>query len=84
MVVAGRASGVKMVGMMEVGAPISLDGWHQAGLLVHLPLLSSLCTIKLIRWSAKIQLLGITLWATPHAYVNRMWGTQPERSITLC
>ena len=24
----GRASGVKMVGMVEVGAPISLDGWQ--------------------------------------------------------
>ena len=27
-VVLGRASGVKMVEMVEVGAPISLDGWQ--------------------------------------------------------
>jgi len=26
--VPGRASGVKMVGMAEMGAPISLDGWQ--------------------------------------------------------
>ena len=24
----GRASGIKMVGMAEMGAPISLDGWQ--------------------------------------------------------
>jgi len=26
--VPGRASGVKMVGMAEMGAPVSLDGWQ--------------------------------------------------------
>ena len=37
----GRSSGTKMVGMVEVGAPIIRIGWNAAGLLVCLFLLSS-------------------------------------------
>ena len=49
-VVAGRASSIKMVGMAEKGAPISLNG-----VAIHpdcwcLPVLSSFCTRKFRRW----------------------------------
>jgi len=48
--VAGRASGIKMVGMMEVGAPISLDGVALSRIVGA----SASCTIKLRRWHAKM------------------------------
>ena len=43
-----KASCIKMVGMTEVQAPISLDGvGSPSGLLVHLPVVSSFCSQKI-------------------------------------
>jgi len=35
--VSGRASGVKIVKMEEMGAPISLDGWQSIRIIGALP-----------------------------------------------
>jgi len=77
--VAGRASDIKIVGMMEMGVPISPD---PAGLSVHLPLLSSFCTIKPSRWYAKIQLLDTS--ECPHMPVQKEVGKRSQKAAQLC
>jgi len=65
---------------MEVGAPVSLNGVVSSW-IVHAS--ASPCTIKLSRWHAKIQLLGITPWMPPHAYANRRWGKPSQNAEQL-
>ena len=75
---------MKIVGMMEVGAPIVRMGWHLAGLSVRVPLLSSTCTMKSRRWHVLTRMLGITPW---HPHMPKQTGgaeTQPEHRTTLC
>ena len=72
----------KIVGMMEVVAPISLQcmGWHPAGLLVRLSLLSSPRTIKSRRWHAEILLFRYHPVGTPHLTQIGCGETQSECS----
>ena len=65
-VMAGRASGIKMVGMAEVGTPISLDR------------VASGCVIftlhqKTQKMASKDMIVRYHPCAPPHAYENR-WG----------
>jgi len=49
-VATGKASGVKMMGMMEVGALIVWMGWHSARLSVHLLSSPYAIKVKTRRW----------------------------------
>ena len=70
----GRASGDKMVGMAEVGAPISLDEWQSVRIVG-----ASACVIfKLLqeiqKMANKDTIFGYHPVGAPHAYANRTWG----------
>jgi len=54
--VPGRASGIKMVGIVEMGAPISLDGWQSIRIVG-----ASACVIFILQ--QKIQkMVKCTFW----------------------
>jgi len=50
-------------------ALLVLLGWRPVGLSVHLPLLSSPCTMKPRRWHVLNE-----CWVLPHGHPNRRWG----------
>ena len=58
-------------------------GWRPSRLLLHLPVLSSLCTRKPRKWQVKIRLVGVTPWAPPCAYSNRRWGNNKQQQQQL-
>jgi len=60
---AGKASSIKMVRMIEMGAPIAQTGWRPVGLLVCLPQVFYPCTMKPRRWR-------VIPWVPPHEWVN--------------
>jgi len=72
--VPGRASGVKMVGMAEVGKPISLDKVE-----LH-PDCRCICLCYLHFAPENLQDgeqrydIWVSPMGTPHAYANRRWG----------
>jgi len=74
--VPGRASGIKMVDMAEVGAPVSLDV-----VAVHLDCWCiCLCYLHFAQENQEAKIGG-----TPHMPMQTGGGeTQPERSTTLC
>jgi len=58
----------------EGGSLISLDGVALSHTVGASASVIFPCTLKPRRWQAKIQLLGITLLASPHVYAKRRWG----------
>jgi len=72
-VAAGRASIVKMVGSIKVGAPISSDGVASSKIVSVSALVIFPFHHKTQKMACKMQLLGITPWAPLHAYTNRRW-----------
>jgi len=82
-VVPGRASGIKMVRMAEVGGT-NYCGWGSSpfGLLLYLPVLSSFCTRKSRRWRTPYN-IWVSLRGHPHMPMHTGGGeTQPEGSTT--
>jgi len=76
----GRASGIKLVGMAEVGAPISQDGTA-----VHPDYGASACVIFILLQKIQKMANKDTIFGCPHMPTQTgSEETQLERSTTLC
>jgi len=72
--VVARVYGIKMVGMMEAGAPICLDGVACSQIVAVSVFVIFPFQQKTQKMACKNTILVYHPWVPPHGYANRRWG----------